>query len=455
MSQSGLTLFERRAALAIAGIFSFRMLGLFMIMPIFSLYAPVLEGYTPLLAGLAIGIYGLSQALLQIPLGMLSDRIGRRPVIYAGLLVFALGSVIAALAESMTWIIVGRVLQGAGAISSALMALAADVTREPQRLRAMAIIGMTIGLSFSLALIMGPLLAGLGGLSLVFWVTAGLALLGMLLLHWGVPQAPQRLHMDAAAMPKMFRQVVRDGQLLRLDLGVFTLHLVMTCVFVALPLLLADLIDPDVRQHIGLYVGVLLVSFVLMVPLILLAEKRQKMKLVFCAAIGLLILALLGLSLGGQQLAVVVMALLVFFTAFNVLEASLPSLVTKYAPVAGKGTALGVYASAQFLGAFCGGALAGALLHYYSIQVLFFVVATLVAIWWLLALSMQSPQRLASQYFFVDDVLSRGRDNLQQQLLQLSGVCEAAISRSGAVYLKVQPEVFDREAVQHILQRDT
>jgi len=232
---------ERRAAFSLAFIFMLRMLGLFLILPVFALYAEHLEGATPLLVGLAIGTYGLTQALLQIPYGLVSDRIGRKPVIIAGLIVFALGSMVAALAESITWVIVGRAIQGAGAIAATVMALAADLTREEHRLKAMAVIGSSIGVSFSIALIGGPVLNSWMGVPGIFWLTAVLAVLGILVVQYVVPDpAVTRVHRDAEAIPALFKDVLVNGQLLRLNFGIFALHLILTASFVTVPLTLRD-----------------------------------------------------------------------------------------------------------------------------------------------------------------------------------------------------------------------
>lgn len=386
---NGMNPLERRSAFGLAGIYGFRMLGLFLILPVFALYAEDLDYATPVLVGLAIGIYGLTQAVLQIPFGLLSDRIGRKPVIVAGLLLFALGSVIAATADDIWLIIVGRAIQGSGAIAAAIMALLADLTRESQRTKAMAMVGITIGMSFSLALILGPLLHHWMGMSGIFWLTAGLAVLGILILLLLVPTpAHSSVHGDAEPVPGMFRRVLVNRDLLRLDLGIFTLHLVLTSLFLSIPLALRDVGLP-VQQHTYLYLPVMLISMIIMVPFIIMAEKRGRMKAVFLGGIGLLLLAQLGFYFMLHSFWGLAICLSLFFVAFNVLEATLPSLVSKTSPAAAKGTAMGVYTSSQFAGAFCGGLLGGWIHTGFGLSAVYLMGALACLIWLLIATGMQ------------------------------------------------------------------
>lgn len=380
---------ERRSAFGLAGIYGFRMLGLFLILPVFAIYAENMSLATPVLIGVAIGVYGLTQALLQIPFGLLSDRIGRKPIIIAGLLLFAVGSVIAATAENIWLIILGRAIQGSGAIAAAVMALLADLTRESVRTRAMALVGMTIGMSFTVALIAGPLLNTWIGVSGIFWLTAALALGGIVILLAIVPNPAQSsVHSDAEPVPSMFRSVLSKPDLLRLDLGIFVLHLVLTALFLAIPLALRDAgLQPE--QHTLLYLPVLLLSLAIMVPFIIIAEKQGKIKQVFLAAIGALITAQLMLYLFIESLWGLTFSLLLFFVAFNLLEATLPSLVSKTAPRRVKGTAMGVYSSAQFSGAFFGGLLGGIIHQNYGLAAVFIMGVVLTTVWLLGALGMQ------------------------------------------------------------------
>lgn len=439
---------ERRIAMTLAGIFSLRMLGLFMILPVFAIYARDLQGYTATLAGLAIGIYGLTQAVLQIPLGWLSDRIGRKPVIIGGLLVFALGSVVAALSTTLEGVILGRALQGAGAIASAIMALAADLTREEHRMKVMATIGMSIGLAFAAALVLGPLLQGWFGVPGIFWTTALLALLGIGVVLWRVPRPVSiRFHRDTEVEAGWFRHVLSDTQLLRLDVGVLILHMILTATFMAFPHVLEDLGLP-VQHHWWIYLPVLVVSVALIIPFILLAEKKRRLKQVLNGAVLVLGLAAWGLQVGSHSLMGVVVALVLFFAAFNLLEALLPSLVAKLAPAAHKGTAMGAFSTGQFLGAFLGGTLGGWMSHHYGVSGVFLFNAGLAAIWLILTLSMRQPPYLRSQLLHVGDMNTAAAQQLAQRLSQVRGVVEAiVIPEDGIAYLKVDSRVLDRDAL--------
>ena len=436
---------ERRAAAGLAGIYGLRMLGLFLILPVFALYAPELEGATPLMVGIAIGAYGLTQALLQIPFGMLSDRIGRKPVIFAGLGIFVLGSVIAALASDIHWVIVGRVIQGAGAVSAAVTALTADLTREAVRTRAMAFIGASIGLSFGIALVLGPALGRVWGLSGVFWATALLAFGGILILALVVPDpARQSVHRDAEPVASQLGGVLANGQLLRLDLGIFCLHVVMTAIFLVLPpaIVAAGLAAED---HWMLYLPVLVGSLALMVPLVIQAEGRGRARPVFLWGIAALGAACVGFALADGGLVSLVLLLLAFFTAVNLLEALLPSFVSKTCPAGAKGTAMGVYSTSQFLGAFVGGVLGGAVQQALGAPDVFLVAGAAAFVWLAAAASMTPPERVTSQVI----ALGAGRDladalGLQRELLAVPGVRDAVVVPEERVaYLKVDSRELD------------
>lgn len=443
-TRTPMTATERRTALGLAGVYGSRMLGLFLVLPVFALFAEDLSGATPLLTGLAIGIYGLTQALLQIPFGLLSDRIGRKPVILAGLLLFALGSVIAALADDIFWIIVGRALQGSGAVAAAVMALAADLTREDQRTKVMATIGMTIGLSFMLAMIAGPAINAWVGISGIFWITALLALSGMALIAWVVPTPRvSQVHRDAEPVPALFARVLAHPDLLRLDFGIFSLHLILTAVFLAVPLALRDA-GLAATEHTLVYLPVMLVSIVAMVPFVILAEKKRQMKPVFLGAIVVLALVLLGLWQFGQALWPLVVAIGLFFTAFNLLEATLPSLVSKTAPADAKGTAMGVYSTSQFAGAFVGG-LVGGWVHQQWGEFAVFLFASLVAVAWLLVASgMAKTGRHASRLLHLQPMPGSQAELVAAQLRDIRGVVEAVvIGEEGVAYLKVDRDRLD------------
>lgn len=435
---------ERRAAYSLSGIFALRMLGLFLILPVFALYAEKLPGVTPMLVGLAIGIYGLFQAILQIPYGMLSDRIGRKPVMIAGMLIFAVGSVVAASAHDIYGIILGRALQGSGAIAAVVMATAADLSREQRRLRVMAIIGMSIGVAFSLSLILGPVINRWIGVPGIFWLTAVLALVGIAIVVFIVPTpAKTQFHRDAEVDPGQFRNVLSNPELLRLDFGIFALHLSLTSLFLSYPLALRDYgLASD--HHWQVYLPVMLLSVIAMVPFVIIAETKHRMRQIFLGAIGGLMIGGCSLYLFHTGLVGLLGGLFIFFTAFNLLEATLPSLVAKMAPSERKGTAMGVYSSSQFFGAFAGGVMGGFMHTHFSNQGVFLFCAGVALVWILIAWGMTNPRQLSNFLLPVGEVKPEEADRLNKELKKVAGVVEAAvIAGDGVAYLKVDPEIFD------------
>lgn len=448
---------ELRATTGLAGVYGLRMFGLFIILPVFAFYAEYLPGgsnYT--LVGIALGAYGLTQAILQIPFGWLSDRIGRKPVIYLGLILFALGSFIAASATDIYWVIIGRVIQGAGAISAAVMALAADLTREEHRTKAMAIIGMTIGTVFVFSLIAAPALNQLIGVPGIFAMTGVLAILAMIVVQKVIPD-PQisRFHSDTEASAASFGSVLRNTQLLRLNYGIFALHATLMALWLVVPLTLrqAGLVADD---HWQVYLPMLLLSMLLIIPAIIYAEKKAKLKQVFIAAIALLLLGQITLAFTFNSIWGTAIALLMFFTAFNLLEASLPSLISKIAPVGAKGTAIGVYSSTQFLGAFVGAAVGGYLFEYHGSNALYIFCGSLLLIWLILATTMQAPAAVRSRMYHVQEMDIDQSKKLSQELATLSGVYEALVlADEGIAYLKVDMKGFDEEGVIKLLEGGT
>jgi MFS family permease len=447
---AGMSRNEVRSAASLAGIYALRMLGLFMILPVFALYAEKLDGATPALAGLAIGIYGMTQALLQIPFGLVSDKIGRKPVIVFGLLIFAVGSTVAASADTITMVIVGRALQGSGAIAAAIMALTADLVREEHRVKAMAAIGMSIGASFALAMVVGPVLNAWIGVPGIFWLTCVLALGGIVVVVMIVPTpAVSRVHRDAEAVPGQFSSVLRDPQLLRLDLGIFSLHLILTATFVVLPLALRDLAGLPAERHWELYLPVLVLSLPMAIPFILQAEKHRRMKPVFVGAVAVICLVQGALSAWHTSVWSIALLLFVFYSAFNLLEAILPSLIAKVAPPDRKGTAMGVYSSSQFFGAFVGGSMGGWLHGHYGLGAVFLFCSAAAALWLLLAATMQNPRYLGTRVLRIGphDPASAGK--LAAQITAVRGVAEAVvIAEDGVAYLKIDQQMLDESALQ-------
>ncbi len=442
---------ELHATGALAAVFAMRLLGLFMIYPVFLAYARHLAGATPELIGLALGAYGLTQGLLQIPFGLLSDRIGRKVVIAGGLVLFGIGSAVAALSSSIEGVLIGRILQGTGAVGSVVLALVADLTRDEVRTRAMALVGVTIGLAFLVAIAVGPLLAAVIGVPGIFWLTAALALCGIAVTLGFVPTPPRILrHRDAEAVPALFARVLRDPELLRLDFAIFALHAILTASFLAVPALLGRALHLGSTADWKLYLPVLVASIVLMMPVVLLAEKGARMKEVFIATIAVLAGSLLALALGGANAIVVVAGLVLFFAAFNTMEAVLPSLITKIAPAGAKGTATGIYSSAQFFGIFFGGAVGGWALATGGSAAVFGFTLAVALVWLGFAATMKRPGRYRSH------VVSLGRDaaeagRLAALLQAVPGVVEAAIApEEGVAYLKIEPSLFDAAAVAQI-----
>ncbi len=444
---------EKRTAISLAAVYAVRMLGLFMILPVFTLYAENIPDITPFMIGLAIGIYGLTQAVLQIPLGLLSDKIGRKPVIAGGLLVFAIGSVIAALANNIEMLILGRAIQGSGAIAAATMALAADLTREEHRAKVMAVIGMTIGVSFGVAMVIGPLISEWAGLSGIFWVTTGLAFTGILLILFAVPQPPKLYsHRDVGIIKGYLSSALRNPTLIRMNIGVFILHMILSANFTVIPLIFRDTLGLASVEHWKIYLPVLLISFVLSIPFIIIAEKYHKIKPLFIASISALVIAQTTMGFMANTTLVLLLAFLLFFIGFNFLEAVQPSLVAKYSNVNNKGTAMGVFSTAQFLGIFAGGTLGGLVSSYWGIQGVLLFGAVAAALWLLVALGLPQPKFYQSRIFKLNPNALHDPSKTVQLLEKVVGVKESALSLDeGVVYLKVDKDEFDERTLQAFL----
>jgi len=443
---------EQRAAAGLAAVFAFRMLGMFMVLPVLATYGQELAGATPLLIGLAIGAYGLTQALLQIPFGIVSDRIGRLPVIYVGLLIFAAGAALAASADSIWGVVAGRVLQGAGAISAAVMALLSDLTREQHRTKAMAMIGMSIGLSFAVAMVVGPLLTRAFGLSGLFWATAGMAVLGILIIALLVPKPQQALHhRESGVARQALWPTLRHPDLLRLDFGIAALHAILMASFVALPLALVEQGGLPKEEHWWVYLTAMLVGFFGMIPFIIYGEKKRQMKRVLLGAVALLLFCELFFWQFGGSLRALVIGNLLFFTAFNLLEASLPSLISKMAPAGGKGTAMGVYSTSQFLGAALGGLLGGWLFQQGGVEAVFLGCALLCALWLGFAATMREPPYVTSVRLPLSAEALR-EAGLAARLKATPGVADAfVVAEEAAVYVKVDTQQLDRTSLERLV----
>jgi MFS family permease len=389
----GMTRTEVRASASLASVFALRMLGLFLILPVFSVHARGMPGGgNATLVGLALGMYGLTQSFGQIPFGIASDRYGRKRIIVIGLLLFAVGSFIAAAASHIVWVIIGRGIQGAGAISAAITALIADSTREEHRTKAMAMVGASIGLSFAVSLVAAPLLYSAIGMGGMFLLIGLMSLAAVLVVLYVVPPAA-----PLPPQPARFTEVLKSRELMRLNFGVFALHLTQMAMFVVVPVALVRTMHLPVAEHWKIYLPVVLLSFVLMLPPVFIGEKQGRMKQVFISAISLLLLVQAGmwftLSQATPHWLPLVALLLAFFVAFNILEASQPSLVSRIAPPGGRGAALGVYNTLQALGLFCGGAAGGWLTQHVGPSAVFILGGGLTVLWLIIAFNMQNLPR--------------------------------------------------------------
>lgn len=390
-----MTALEVRASVSLASIFGLRMLGLFLILPVFAVHATSLPGGdNATLVGLAMGMYGLTQAIGQIPFGIASDKYGRKRIIVIGLLLFIAGSLLAAIDTHVIWVIIGRAVQGAGAVSAAVTALIADSTRDEHRTKAMALVGASIGLTYAASLVVAPVLYAVIGMRGMFLLVAALAAAAIAVVLFVVPQAPPRSPERAS-----FADVLRDGELMRMNFGVFALHAIQMSMFVVLPNVLVSAGGLSIDQHWKIYLPVVLASFVLMLPPIFLGEKRGRMKQVFVSAIALLLIVEVGLRSAVVQpqlsFELLVMLLLAFFVAFNILEASQPSLVSRLAPAGARGAALGVYNTMQAIGLFAGGAGGGLLAQHFGGPAVFTAGCLLTVAWLIIASSMKNLPRRA------------------------------------------------------------
>ena len=380
---------EIKSSLILASVYALRMLGMFLILPIFAIHATNLASNpTSLQIGLALGIYGLTQAIFQIPFGMSSDYFGRKKVIYFGLLLFIIGSLIAGYSTSIEGIILGRSIQGSGAISAVLTALLADITREEQRTKAMAIIGASIGLTFALSLVLSPWLNDVIGVDGIFILMAILSFTAFLLVYFFIKEPEIRKEKTKTTASEFFK-ILKDINLFRMNFGIFVLHATQISMFMIIPIYLVNQGGINLSDHWQIYLPILFFSFLLMIPIIIFSEKFNKIKIAFLSSIIILFLAQLVFIIFGHSLVGIILALLIYFVGFNFLEASLPSLVSKIAPINKKGLALGVYNTSQSLGIFVGGALGGLITKVYGYNASFVFCIALIFLWFVLSLGMQ------------------------------------------------------------------
>ena len=431
---------EVRASMSLASIYGLRMLGMFLILPIFSIYAETLPGgENHLLIGLALGAYGLTQAMFQLPFGMASDRFGRKRMIYIGLVLLVIGSLIAAFATDLTTVIIGRAIQGAGAVSAVVTALVADLTREEHRTKAMAMIGGTIGITFALSLILGPALNQWIGIPGIFMLTGVLAVLAILDVKYLVPDpVVSRFHSDAEAAPNKLKDVMKDMQLMRLNFGIFALHAAQMAMFVVVPFAIKQTSGMSENDHWLIYLPIMVLSFALMVPAIIYGEKKARLKQVFVGAFAIMLAAQLLFAGSIDAFWGIIISLSVYFIAFNILEATLPSIISKLAPAASKGTAIGVYNTAQSLGIFVGGVVGGYLSHYHGFASVFVFCSVLMAMWLIAPLSMKTPPAVKSKMYHLEEMTKAAAKNLSTRLGAVAGVREAVVlPDEGLVILKV------------------
>lgn len=446
--------FERKAAVSLASIYGLRMLGMFLIMPVFVIYAEQELGASHSLAGLALGIFGATQALLQLPFGMASDKYGRKRVIYFGLLLFALGSFVAAAAHSIYIIILGRALQGAGAISASVMALLADLTRAEHRTKAMAMVGGTIGVTFAVSLVGGPALYHWIGIPGIFALTGILAVVAMGVVRFIIPNPrASHFHSDTEATPAKLKDVVRNTELLRLDFGIFTVHAAQMALFVVIPFALRDAGHLDQNHHWMVYLPIMVISFVLMVPAIIYGEKKAKLKEIFVGAIALMLATQILLAVFINNFWAIAFLLTTYFIAFNLLEASLPSLISKIAPASAKGTAMGVYNTSQSLGASVGAVVGGALSQFFGPSAVFMFCSVLVGLWLIIAMRMQRPPAVRTKLYHVREMGPERATELAKNLARMQGVSEAlVVGEEGIAMLKVDMHGWDEAGVMQLIQ---
>ncbi len=445
---------ERRAVFSLASIFSLRMFGLFMLLPVLAVYADDLAGATPVLMGLALGIYGLTQAIFQIPSGILSDRFDRKNVIACGLIVFALGSIIAALSSTIFGLIIGRAVQGAGAISAAVLALNSDLTRKEQRTKAMALIGISIGFTFLMSLILSPVLYTIIGIDGLFWLIAVLAAVAILVLYKVVPDSTSiRPAGENVPVRGQISRALKNKQLMQLNLGILVTHLVLTALFLVLPNLLIAKSGLTLPHHWKIYTPVLLVSVLGMLPFVLAGSKPKYLTVSYRTAIALLLTAMVCLLVSeGKSLVWLLGSITLFFSAFNALESLLPSLVSQIASSASKGTAIGIYNTFQFSGIFLGGLVGGGIFGLYGVDGVFIFCGVAVSAWLLISCLAVGFKMTKTKVIEIGELNDSQRRELIDRIGQLKGVEEVSIvSGETVAYLEVDDDVYDSAEIKQLI----
>jgi len=451
MNDNKMTPVELRATWGLGTVFSLRMLGMFMVLPVLTTYGMALQGASETLIGLAIGIYGLAQAIFQIPFGLLSDRIGRKPLIVGGLLLFVLGSVIAACTDSIWGIILGRALQGSGAIAAAVMALLSDLTREQNRTKAMAFIGISFGVTFAIAMVVGPVVTHALGLHALFWMIAILASLGIVITLLVVPSASHHvLNRESGMVKGSFRKVMANPRLVKLNIGIFCLHVLLMSSFVALPGQFEQAGFPA-PEHWKVYLSTMLIAFAGVVPFIIYAEVKRRMKRVFVGCVGMIVIAEIVLWGAEGHFWTLVVGVQLFFFAFNLMEAMLPSLISKESPAGYKGTAMGIYSTSQFLGVAVGGSMGGWVFGHFDAQTVFLVGAMVAAAWLFVSMTMQEPPYVSSLRIVLSDA-ALAVPNLEQRLKAQKGVNSVFIvPEEKSAYIKIDSKVTSRPELEALL----
>lgn len=451
MKDNKMTPVELRATWGLGTVFSLRMLGMFMVLPVLTTYGMALQGASETLIGVAIGIYGLAQALFQIPFGLMSDRIGRKPLIVGGLLIFVLGSVIAASTTSIWGIILGRALQGSGAIAAAVMALLSDLTREQNRTKAMAFIGISFGITFAIAMVLGPIITHALGLHALFWMIALLALCGIVITLFVVPSTPNHvLNRESGMVKGSIRAVLANKRLLKLNFGIMSLHVLLMSSFVALPGEFEQAGFPA-EQHWKVYLATMLIAFCSVIPFIIYAEVKRRMKRVFISCIALMLIAEIVLWGAGNHFWTLVIGVQLFFIGFNLMEAILPSLISKESPAGYKGTAMGVYSTSQFLGVAIGGSMGGWLFGHFDAQTVFMAGAVVATLWLLISTSMKEPPYVSSLRIMLSDKPFDSK-KLEQKLLAQPGVSSVFIvPEEKSAYVKIDSKVTSRPELEALV----